>query len=184
MYWFTSDEHYGHKNIIKYCNRPFQNIDGMNSEIIVKHNEVVKENDIVIHIGDFTLSNSAVIYISQLKGKHFFIRGSHDNWMNKLEKKGLIYHETWEKTICGQHIVCNHYPMTIWPRSHHGSWSLYGHVHNSERHKIGSNGKQLNVGVDTNNFYPYSFEQIKELMKNKPDNINLIKESNGQNRNN
>jgi calcineurin-like phosphoesterase family protein len=41
--------------------------------------------------------------------------------------------------------------------------------------KLPSIGKSLDIGVDTNNFYPYSFEQIKEIMKTKPDNPNIIK---------
>lgn len=176
MYFFTSDEHYGHTNIIKYCNRPFQGelAKEMDIAIMKNHNEVVTSSDTVVHVGDFSLINSFEIvynnYIKNLNGNHIFIRGSHDNWMPKS------YHEIWEKTINGQHIVCCHYAMLVWSRSHYGSWQLFGHSHGGLSH--GSPviiGKQWDVGVDNNNFYPVSFDQLVEIMKNQPDNFNLIK---------
>ena len=60
MYFFTADEHYGHKNIITYCDRPFRTVYEMDGEIVKRHNEVVSEDDIVVHAGDFTLANKAM----------------------------------------------------------------------------------------------------------------------------
>ena len=84
MYFFTADEHYGHRNIIRYCNRPFNSVEEMNETIIKNHNEVVKKDDRVIHAGDFTLANNdyAARIISRLNGVHTFLIGSHDNWLN------------------------------------------------------------------------------------------------------
>lgn len=168
-YFFTADEHYGHTNIIKYCNRPFSNIKKMDDEIINRHNEIVGSGDMVFHIGDFTLLSSRDYenYSRRLKGKHVFIRGSHDNWMNKdFPADGIL-----EITIYWQIIILCHYAMRVWDKSHYNSWQLFGHSHG----KLKEEGKQLDVGVDTNNFYPYSFEQIKKIMDKKPDNFNLIK---------
>jgi calcineurin-like phosphoesterase family protein len=55
-FFFTADEHYGHANIIIYCNRPFTSVDEMDAEIIRRHNEMIGPKDVVIHAGDFTLS--------------------------------------------------------------------------------------------------------------------------------
>jgi len=60
--------------------------------------------------------------------------------------------------------------MRTWPKSHYNTWQLFGHSHG----KLKGIGKQLDVGVDTNNFYPYTFEQLKEKMKNQPNNFNFI----------
>jgi len=70
-YFFTADEHFGHANIIKYCNRPFKNTDEMDSVIIERHNEVVKEDDIVVHAGDFTMNKYELFiqYFTRLKRK-------------------------------------------------------------------------------------------------------------------
>jgi calcineurin-like phosphoesterase family protein len=161
VYYFTSDEHYGHANIVKYCNRPFKNAFEMDEELIKRHNELVGSEDHVIHGGDFTLhSNMKFVferYVKRLNGVHIFIRGSHDKWLSK------VYHEIWEKTIEKQHVVVCHYAMRAWPRSHYGSWQLYGHSHGG----LEPYERQWDIGVDNNNFYPLSFIKISEIMKNK-----------------
>lgn len=61
--------------------------------------------------------------------------------------------------------------MRVWHRSHFNSWQLYGHSHG----KLDPVGKQWDVGVDNNGFYPLSFEDIELLMKVRPNNFNLLK---------
>jgi len=154
-YFFTADEHYGHKNIIKYCNRPFADVNKMDEFIISNHNEVVKDSDLVIHAGDFTLTNKHIAgeYIKRLNGKHIFVKGSHDKWSQNLP---WIYNITIEKQLI---IVC-HYAMRRWPRSHYGAWHVYGHSHG----KLLPYGLSWDVGVDNNNFCPVSYDQLKEIM--------------------
>ncbi len=165
---FTADEHYGHRNIIRYCNRPFASVEEMDKELIRRHNEVVGDGDIVIHAGDFAVRNtrSPQSYIHELIGHHVFLRGSHDHWLDENA------HEIWEQMIDGQYLVICHYAMRVWPRSHYNSWHLYGHSHG----QLPPIGKQWDIGVDNNNFYPVSFEQIQEIMRDRPDNPNLLKQ--------
>lgn len=92
------------------------------------------------------------------------MRGSHDYWLKDSA------HELWSDYIDGQYVVVCHYAMRTWPKSHYNSWQLYGHSHGS----LLPLGKQWDIGVDNNNFYPVSFEKIKEIMKKKPDNFNFI----------
>ena len=73
--------------------------------------------------------------------------------------------------IEGIYIVCDHYAGRVWARSHYNSYQLYGHSHGH----LPPEGKQWDVGVDNNNFFPVSFEQIKEIMAKRPDNFNLIR---------
>ena len=82
MYFFTADEHYGHKNIIKYCRRLFSSVEEMDAILINRHNEVVRREDTVIHAGDFTLAKRSRMewYRKQLVGTHIFLMGSHDKW--------------------------------------------------------------------------------------------------------
>ena len=53
--WFTADFHLGHKNIIRYCNRPFQTVEEMNQEILERLNSRVKPTDILYFLGDFCI---------------------------------------------------------------------------------------------------------------------------------
>ena len=166
-YFFTADEHYGHHNIIKYCNRPFESTRDMNEILISNHNDIVRANDSVFHLGDFTLGSksTAYRYLDRLNGNHHCIRGSHDYWMDKGFK------EIGELKIDGQTIILCHYAMRTWAKSHYNSWQLYGHSHG----KLPPIGKQWDVGVDNNNFYPISFDCMKEIMRQQPDNLNLIR---------
>jgi calcineurin-like phosphoesterase family protein len=160
-----------HKKSIKYCNRPFENIEEMNEELIIRHNSVVNKEDVVIIAGDFSFANKIDTYrkiIRRLNGQLIFLRGSHDGWMGK---NGYGFHEIWERTIQKQKIVVCHYAMRVWPASHYNSWQLYGHSHG----RLEPEGKQWDIGVDTNNFYPYSFDEIKQIMEKRPDNFNLVK---------
>jgi len=155
MYWFTGDEHYFHENIIEYSKRPYGDVHEMNEALIANHNSVVGKTDIVIHVGDFTLKSKPVAetIIKRLKGQHVFLKGSHDRWL----KNG---HEIWEKMVDDQYIVCCHYAMRRWPRSHYESWQLYGHSHG----KLVPFVNQWDVGVDNNNYFPVSREQLWDLI--------------------
>ena len=165
MWFFTADEHYGHANIIKYCKRPFEDVETMDEELIRRHNSVVCDDDVVVHAGDFTMcrKSRARAYRRQLSGEHIFLRGSHDRRLENAR-------EIWEKEIEGQYIVVCHYAMRVWPRSHYNSWQLYGHSHGM----LEPVGKQCDIGVDNNDFYPVSLEQIRDIMRSRPDNPNLV----------
>lgn len=158
MIYFTADEHYGHRNIIKYCIRPFNDVDEMDRVIIARHNKLVGQDDTVYHLGDFTLvpDPKAVEskYVSKLNGKHVFLIGSHDHWLDEETHRRML-----DIKLRGQKITLCHYLMQSWHCSHHGSWQLFGHHHG---HFNGLKN-QYDVGVDNNDFYPVSIEEIERL---------------------
>lgn len=171
MIWFTADEHYGHENIIRYCERPYDSVEDMDEALIANHNSRVGQHDTTIHAGDFTLLKNRKLvwqkYIDRLKGNHVFLRGSHDYWQRGL--KG--FDQIWEKKIGKHYVVVCHYAMRTWARSHYNSWQLYGHSHG----KLNPVGKQHDIGVDSNIYFPVSMDQIIQIMRDRPDNPNLIK---------
>lgn len=170
-YFFTADEHYGHGNIIRYCDRPFHDIEEMNETLINNHNSVVSDssNNLTVHCGDFHWARKYSIaqkVIERLNGKHVFLMGSHDVWL-----KSSPHHERWEKNINGQVVVADHYAGRVWSRSHRGSWQVYGHSHGN----LESFGKSYDVGVDNNQYYPLSFDELCVIMATLDDNFNLLR---------
>lgn len=86
--WFTADTHFGHANVIRYCQRPFSTVQEMDEAIIDNWNRLVGSDDTVYHLGDFTLAGQekASQYFSLLNGKISVVPGGHDKkWLRKGE---------------------------------------------------------------------------------------------------
>ena len=166
--FFTADSHLGHANIMHYCKRPFNTVYEMNETLISNWNSVVKTSDTVYHLGDFCFGNP-YDYLPRLTGNIIFVLGNHDKPIrqifpiNDLPFKRVV-------SINGQCIVLSHFAMRVWDKSHFNAWHLYGHSHNT----LPTLGKSFDVGVDAWNFYPISFEQVKQQMSIQPDNPNWV----------
>lgn len=175
--FFTSDTHFGHTNIIKYCKRPFNSIEEHDETLIKNWNNKVGENDIIFHLGDFAFGSEKkwMNYLEQLNGKKYLIIGNHD-WRN-LTPGVLKYFENVSQQmnlrIKNTHIWLNHFPYLCFSGAWKGlnaSWQLFGHVHTSPYADSGLDHQRLanlfttqfDVGTDNNNFTPISFYEVKE----------------------
>lgn len=173
--YFTSDTHFNHTNIISYCQRPFKNVDEMNERIIVNWNEIVSEDDIIFHLGDFCLGGAAewTRLLDRLNGKIYLIMGNHDRknirqgFMDRFEHVAMQMHIEVGK----QRIYLNHYPFLCFEGGYKDVWQLFGHVHTRKTNTGIDAGRlqylyptQYDVGVDNNNFAPVSFEQVKRII--------------------
>ena len=92
--WFTSDLHFWHKNICKYCGRPYETVEQMNEGIVNNWKQVVKYDDTVFVLGDLGFCGIEKLRaeIGQLPGQIYVIQGNHDKKKNlaKLKEEGLI----------------------------------------------------------------------------------------------
>jgi len=162
--FFTSDTHFGHNNIIKLSNRPFSSVEEMNEGLIERWNDVVGAEDIVYHLGDFSLKNPKQ-YVERLNGKINLVFGNHDKDSRKKTDLFENSSEISEIEVGGQMIVLCHYAMKVWNKSHYGSWHLYGHSHGSLPDDV--NSLSFDVGVDCWNYRPISFDEVADKMKEK-----------------
>ena len=173
--FFTSDLHFSHANIIKYCDRPFYSAGEMDAAMIANWNNVVGEEDIVFILGDFCFGSTQtwLHFLRRLNGKKYLTQGNHDKGIPVTELV-FVYPlmNLWikgdDEISDGQRITCCHYPMLSWYQSHRGSWQLYGHVHgrlsNKNVKESSITPNQLDVGVDVHNFTPISYEQVKTII--------------------
>jgi calcineurin-like phosphoesterase family protein len=171
MIYFTADQHFGHKNIIRLCNRPFKTVEEMDKALIDNWNSVVKSEDVVYVLGDFSYkaSHHLSYYTDQLNGHRHLIIGNHDRLPGlDYEKHFETVQNYFELEITPrQYIILFHYPMLSWNKRARGAIHLYGHVHTAGQMRQIENMKTWNVGVDVNNFRPISYEDLKLIMDTK-----------------
>lgn len=188
--WFTSDQHWDHRNIIEYCSRPFASLSHMVDGMVERHNSLVAPGDDVWHLGDFALDpRTALRVLPRLNGRHRLVSGNHD-WTHPLRSEGkrrkgeLMYSEAGFVSIHADVFLpvpefglvrMTHMPYDGDSRSgpdRHAEWRptpmneavlLHGHVH--ERWQWRPEHRMLNVGVDVWDWRPVSLAQVLEVVR-------------------
>lgn len=126
--YFISDTHFNHVNIIKYCNRPFENVEEMKDYIIKQWNSVVKADDIVWFLGDLALGNRETCreIVSKLNGRKRMVKGNHDNWTDDFYRSiGIEYVSKYPVILKGKIVLCHTPPEKV-----EGNYFyIFGHVH-------------------------------------------------------
>lgn len=168
--YFTSDTHFGHGNIIKYCSRPFSSVPEMDEALIHNWNSVVTPEDRIFHLGDVAFAKPERVFeiLSRLNGQKILIWGNHDRHLRKnkaiesfFEETHDIYEEDFDVFGDSVRVVMCHYPMAEW---HAPAIHIHGHTHGTYYQP---NKAVHDVGVDVNNMTPISFDQLLEVMFNK-----------------
>lgn len=163
--------HFGHKNIIKYCNRPFEDVHTMNETLIKNWNNLIYPEDTVYHLGDFAFCNVKKI-LSRLNGNIILIRGNHDRksnfkqlesyWNKDFEYGGYKFRLNHEPIITPN--IVNTYkdnkPYSTINLDDY-DYILCGHVHE----KWITLQKNINVGVDVWDFKPILIDEIIAYIK-------------------
>lgn len=186
--YFTSDTHYGHSNIVKGTTkwegtvdrcRDFDTLEEHNETLIKSINSLVKHDDVLYHLGDWSFGGHENIkkFRDRLECREIhLVFGNHDQHIEPINSP---YRELF--TSCShklelnlkidcmktnkfgkQLIFLSHYSHQVWNKSHHGAIHLFGHSHGT----LKGIGKSMDVGVDTNNLYPYHLDEILDIMKN------------------
>jgi calcineurin-like phosphoesterase family protein len=175
--WFTSDTHFGHKNVIPYCNRPWETVEEMNEALITNWNSVVGIDDIVFHLGDVQLGGGNQLMdniFPRLNGHIILILGNHDGHNLKPRHLDLIDAAYEQLTIIIDGILCTltHCPHGIPGKEPEHQFNLHGHLHSindkpNEECTVKLRENHYDVGVDNNNYFPISFNDIKSKIYNR-----------------
>jgi calcineurin-like phosphoesterase family protein len=170
--FFTSDTHHHHKNILKYCNRPFSSIEEHDAALIDNWNKKVKRGDLVYHLGDFGFAPYQDIkrIFESLSGTVRLLKGNHDRWIkytrNDMPKNLEWIRDYYELNMNDQKYVLFHYPIGSWNKAHYGSIHLHAHCHRTYAYSHPNNlecGKIIDVGVDCHNYTPVPMEEINRI---------------------
>jgi calcineurin-like phosphoesterase family protein len=168
-FWIVSDTHFNHANIIKYCNRPFTDVEHMNNMLRQNWNSVVQPQDHVYHLGDVG-NKLTVELIKSLNGKKRLIVGNHD------DPKDPVLLQTFEKIMLWRmfpewNMLLTHIPTHESslgqgnnPAEIRRLWNIHGHIHE----KPAPSKYHINACVEWTNYTPVNVEvYIKEIAKRK-----------------
>lgn len=157
--FFIADTHFGDENILRYENRPFENVFEMNEKIVSNWNGLVADDDEIYFLGDVGDASC----INRLKGKKYLIKGNHDKLDNaeyislgfdKVYDLPVIYNDFW---------ILSHEPMYVNQNMPYAN--IFGHVHNNPMYKTVSN-RSFCVSVERIDYTPVSFENIMISVSN------------------
>lgn len=135
MNYYISDLHFNHKNILKFDNRPWNNVEDMDKAMIFNWNETVNEDDTVYILGDFVWKTGKVAdYCKQLKGHKILILGNHDSLTGPDKRFFDGIYDYLEIKDNGFTVIMSHYPMLSYNKDYlDTSVHLFGHVHNNTK---------------------------------------------------
>lgn len=160
--WIVSDTHFYHQNIIKYCNRPFDDAAQMNDYMVTMWNETVKDGDKVYHLGDVYMGNNegnAERLLSSLKGQKRLILGNHDNGKDQILQRVFKKIDVW-RMFPEFGLLLTHVPV------HESSLdrgmgvemiNVHGHIHDKQSPTV----NHCNVSVEMIGYKPINIEELR-----------------------
>jgi len=163
--FIISDTHFGHQNIIGFCNRP------INHERIIMTNwmNVVQPEDTILHLGDVAFGNRRAIHlwamdISDLPGKKILIKGNHDHSSSLKIYKGIFeIVDPFIQDFSDVKFYFSHYPDH--PTKDEWDINVHGHIHNNPLQGdfspiVDMNKIYENVSVEVINYTPIKLSSI------------------------
>ena len=160
-----ADNHFGHKNIIDYCDRGFDSTMEMDRWMISAWNSRVSDSDLVYYLGDLSFGNQEYItsILSKLNGTIFLIPGNHDSRVKKVLRQSDKHKVLGKRVLLRINddlVTLSHRPLETWA----GKESLcgvllHGHTHGNLEKSTG----RLDVGVDSIGYAPLDLESAVML---------------------
>ena len=162
--FMIADTHFGDEDIRQYEERPFQNTEEMDREMIRRWNETVTDHDLVYHLGDFCSrgEDRCRELLSQLKGHKFLVMGNHDLYLSPQKWRELGFEECYDlPVILKGFFMLSHEPLYICGSMPYAN--LYGHVHSNPTYRSVSSQSAC-VSVERINYTPILLEELRHRM--------------------
>ena len=169
MNFYISDLHLGHKNVIRFDNRPFADVQEMDRVILQLWNTRVQRDDHVYIVGDFTYKGTVKPeeYLRKMRGHKHLIIGNHDRDLLHNDA-AMSYFDSADHILFlldeeYRQIVLCHYPMAEWAGSRRDSWLIYGHIHSHRDETYAfmkTRERALNAAACINHYMPVSFAEL------------------------
>jgi len=155
-----SDTHFGHHNIIQYCQRPFASAEDMDEIMVQRWNEVVKTGDKVYHLGDVYMSRgngNADRILARLNGTKVLILGNHDNAKDQTLQRHFkrIYAY---RFLPDFQVTLSHIPVEENSIQRRTILNLHGHTHD----KGSPRGPYRCACVELTGYKPVALEELRD----------------------
>jgi calcineurin-like phosphoesterase family protein len=163
LIYFIADTHFGHKNIIRFCDRPFNTVKEMDNEMISLWNKTVNDGDEIIHLGDFSYRTSpedTKSIFQSLRGKISLLMGNHDRKYGIDYWKDIGFDRVYDSPIVLDNKLLLSHKQLIDKRY----LNVHGHSHENKVKKALRN-YALCVSVEQINYRPISIVDILNKYK-------------------
>lgn len=162
--FFTADTHFGHSNIIKFESRPFQDVDEMDGVLIERWNEVVRPQDEIFVLGDFSLyeKDKTTEIVHRLNGTKILVMGNHDTQTSEYYLECGFDQVSQYPIVVADFWILSHYPMYVNQNMPYAN--IFGHVHSSKVYRDYT-GQSFCVCVERWDYRPIEYSEMKRLMK-------------------
>jgi calcineurin-like phosphoesterase family protein len=174
--YVISDHHFGHTNIIEYCDRPFSSVGEMNNVLLDRHYETVDDEAVLIHLGDVAMDmqdgRETIEYFQRLDGD-LLLRGNHDVGLAPDDAPFPVL-ESCVLEHGDYRFYCTHRPENI--PSDWDEWAIHGHIHNNDTETypfVAHDEQRVNVSSELLEFRPIAVETITSLLDACPDGSRL-----------
>ena len=155
-----SDLHIGHANIIRYCNRPFNNVDEMDAALWANWQTCVEPGDTLICVGDMWFGFSTEPRPVPAGHHTMLVIGNHD-----LAKGGILRVTEFDDVKAlltsegDPRLIFTHAPL---PNVPEGYVNIHGHTHEKIRPP---DSPHINVSVEQLEYCPIALTLLRQLAR-------------------
>jgi len=166
--WFSTDQHFGHKRLMKIARPEFETLEEMHDHIISEHNSVVRKDDVVVFLGDLGFRDAAKENVPKMNGYKIIFLGNHDNYAKSFYEE--LFDEVYTyPTFIHRRVLLSHTPQRVSP----GIINVHGHIHDM---KLKSK-QHFNICPEVRGYKPVSIKKIMNLMNAvSKENIHFLQE--------